>query len=135
MDASQQPEINSVASVVAALRQAWLDAVRTSDAERISPLLTDDVVVVHGNGRCICGRDELKQDFSRAFEAFSIEQKVSNSEVVVRGKWAFEISDVESRLTPRRGGEATHVRSTTLVALNQQSDGSWKVRRVIGVLP
>jgi hypothetical protein len=28
----------------------------------------------------------------------------------------------------------THVRSTTVVALNQQSDGSWKVGRVLGLV-
>jgi ketosteroid isomerase-like protein len=81
------------------------------------------------------GREGLKEDFLKGFEAFSIEQDVSNAEVVVRGGWAFEISEVESTLTPRRGGEATLVRSTTVVALSQQPDGSWKVGRVLGVLP
>jgi hypothetical protein len=26
-------------------------------------LVTDDIVVVHGNGSCVRGRDELKTDF------------------------------------------------------------------------
>jgi ketosteroid isomerase-like protein len=82
----------------------------------------------------VCGREELRGDFLKGFEAFSIEQDVSNPELVVRGRWAFEISEVESGLTPRRGGEVTHVRSTTVVALNQQSDGSWKVGRVLGLV-
>ena len=128
------PGSNSVASSVAAFRQAWLDAVRAGDVERLAAMVTDDVVVVHGNGRCVRGRDELKTDFLKAFEAFSIEQNVSSAEVVVRGRWAFEIAEVESRLTPQGGGESTHVHSTTIVALKRQSDGSWKVGRVLGVL-
>jgi uncharacterized protein (TIGR02246 family) len=129
-----EPDGNTVVSSIAAVRQAWLVAVRTGDAEQLAAMVTDDVVVVHGNGRCIRGRDELKADFLKGFEAFSIEQNVSSAEVVVRGPWAFEISEVESRLTPRAGGASKHVLSTTLVALQRQPDGSWKVGRVLGLL-
>lgn len=134
MDTFPEPDINLAFSSIAAVRQAWLDAVRAGDAERLAAMVTDDVVVVHGNGRCVRGREELRMDFLKGFEAFSIEQSVSAAEVVVRGRWAFEIAEVESRLTPRSGGESTRVDSTTVVALNRQSDGSWKVRRVLGVL-
>ena len=134
MDTFPAPDINSVASSVAAVRQAWLDAVRTGDVERLVAMVTDDVVVVHGNGRCIRGRDELKADFLKGFESFSIEQNVSSAEIIVRGRWAFEIAEVESKLTPQCGGESTHVHSITIAALNRQPDGSWKVGRVLGVL-
>ncbi len=90
--------------------------------------------MVHGNECCVRGREELKADFSKGFLAFSVEQKVYDTEVVIRGRWAFEISEVESRLTPHGGGEVKHFRSTTVVALNQQSDGSWKVGRVLGLV-
>ena len=133
MDIFPQRETNSVASSIAAVRQAWLEAVKAGDAERFAALVTDDVVVVHGNGRSVRGREELKEDFLKGFEAFSIQQDVSNPEVVVSGRWTFEISEVESTLTPRCGGEATHVHSTTVVALSQQPDGSWKVGRVLGL--
>ena len=134
METFPAPDIGSVTSSVAAVRQAWLDAVRTGDVERLAAMVTDDVVVVHGNGRCVRGRDELKADFLKGFEAFSIEQNVSSAEVVVRGTWAFEIAEVKSRLTPRGGGDSMHVHSTTIVALSRQPDGSWKIGRVLGVL-
>jgi uncharacterized protein (TIGR02246 family) len=123
----------SVVSSIAAVRRAWLDAIKAADVEQLATLVTDDVVVVHGNGRCIRGKDELKADFRKGFESFSVEQSVSSPEVVVRGRWAFEIADVESKLIST-SGESTHVHSTTVVALNQQTDGSWKVGRVIGVV-
>jgi len=128
------PDSNSVASSVAALRQAWLDAVGAGDVERLAAMVTDDVVVVYGSGRCIHGRDELKADFLKGLESFSIEQNVSSAEVVIRGRWAIEIAEVESTLTPQCGGKSTHIHSTTIVALNRQSDGSWKVGRVLGLL-
>jgi len=128
------PDSSSVAASVASVRQAWLDAVKAGDVERLAAMVTDDIVVVHGNGRCVRGRDELKTDFLKAFESFWIEQNVSSAEVVVRGRWAFEIAEVESRLKPQGGGESTQVHSTTIVALNLQSDGSWKIGRVLGLL-
>lgn len=129
----EQSGLNSIISSIEVLRQAWLDSVRNDDVERLGTLVTNDVVVVHGNGRCIRGKDELKADFRKGFEAFSIEQSVSSPEVVVRGHWAFEISEVQSKLT-RQSGESTEVHSTSVVALHKQSDGSWKVGRVLGLM-
>ena len=96
---------NSATLDITALREAWLAAVTSADAGRLASLVTDDVVVVHGDGRCIRGRNELKADFQGAFESFRIDQRVHNPEVVIRGDWAFEIANVESTLTPVRGGE------------------------------
>ena len=134
MDTFPEPESHSVARAIAAVRQAWLDAVKSGNAERLADMVTDDVVVVHGDGRCLHGREKLIADFLKGFERFSIEQQVSSAEVVVRGRWAFEISQVESKLTARLTGEAKLVPSIAVVGLNRQPDGSWKVGRVLGVL-
>ena len=43
------------------------------------------------------GRDELRADFLKGLESFSIEQNLSSAEVVAGGgSWAFEIAEVES---------------------------------------
>jgi uncharacterized protein (TIGR02246 family) len=125
---------DSAEASIAAVRESWLDALRAGHVERLDTLVTDDVVVVHGTGRCVSGREELMADFRNAFEAFSIEQNVSPVELVVRESWALEIADVETKLTPRTGEEQTVFHSTTVTALKRQSDGSWKVGRVLGVL-
>jgi uncharacterized protein (TIGR02246 family) len=126
--------ISNLNSSIDAVRQAWLDAIRDGDVERLATLVTDDVVIVHGSGRCVRGRDELKMDFRNAFAACSIEQRASTAGLVVRGSWALEIADMETKLTPRSGGEGTLFYSTTVTALSRQPDGAWKVGRVLGVL-
>ncbi|HXW93821.1 MAG TPA: DUF4440 domain-containing protein [Terriglobales bacterium] len=128
---SEQSANHSVMSAIAVVRQAWLDAVRDGDVERLGALVSDDVVVVHGNGRCVCGKEALKADFRKGFEAFAMKQSVSSPEVIVRGRWAFEISEVESRLA-NRSGESTCLHSTTVVALSQESTVRGKVGRVLG---
>ena len=134
MGTSSKSDSDSASSSIAAVQQAWLEAIKAADVERLATLVTDDVVVVHGTGRCVRGRDELKMDFRNAFAAFSIEQSVSTAGLVVRGSWALEIADMETKLTPRSGGEGMLFHSTTVTVLNRQPDGSWKIGRVLGVL-
>jgi len=117
-----------------ALREAWLAAVTSADADRLACLVTDDVVVIHADGRCVRGRDELKADFVKAFESFLIDQRVLDSDVTIRGNWAFEIAKVESTFTPVAGGETIRAITTTLVAVRRLPDGAWKVARVLGLL-
>jgi uncharacterized protein (TIGR02246 family) len=134
MGTSSKSDSDSARSSIDAVRQAWLEAIRAADVERLATLVTDDVVVIHGTGRCVRGRDELKMDLRNAFKAFSVEQSASRAGLIVRGSWALETADVETKLTPRTGGEPTVFHSTTVTALERQSDGSWKVGRVLGVL-
>lgn len=126
--ADERSPDNSTLASIARVREAWLQAVRHADVGQLGSLVSEDVVVVHGNGRCVIGKDALKADFRKGFEAFSVEQTVSSPEVVVRGRWAFEISEVASRLT-HRSGESTQVHSTTVVALisNRTDRGRWGV--------
>jgi uncharacterized protein (TIGR02246 family) len=134
LDSSPNSNIESALSKIAALREAWIAAVKASDADRLSAMVTDDVVVVHDNGRCVCGKDELKADFIEGFERFAIHQKVLSADVIVHDNWAFEIGEVESTLTSVSGGPQIHAHARTVVVLVRQSDASWKVARVLGLL-
>jgi uncharacterized protein (TIGR02246 family) len=134
MDSSSASATDSGGSEIAGLREAWLAAVKARDANALAQMLTDDVVVVHGNGRCVCGKEAVRADFLEGFRRFVIEQTVSPTDLIVREKWAFEISEVESQLMPIQGGQAVHARSTTIVVFSRQSDASWKVCRVLGLL-
>ena len=127
------PEDSAILEITA-LREAWLEAVRSTDISRLALLVADDVVIVHGDGRCIRGKNEFEDDFLKAFETFRINQKVVDPEIRIRGNWALEIAKVESTLTPIRGGDVIRAITTTLVALRRQPGGSWKVARVVGLL-
>jgi len=133
MNTLPEPQLSSDTGRIIAVRKAWLDAVRACDIERLAALVTDDVVVVHGNGRSVHGKNDLKLDLRSGFQRFMIDQVVSSAEIVMRGDWAFEIAYVESVLIPVGGGEARNFASTTVVALARQPDGAWKIGRVIGV--
>ena len=59
---------------------------------------------------------------------------LSYTEVIVRDKWAFEIAEVESTLTPVSGGAQIHAHSSTVIVLVRQLDSSWRVARVLALL-
>ena len=127
------PEDSAILEITA-VREAWLEAVRSADISRLASLVADDVVIVHGDGRCLRGKGEFEADFLKAFEFFHIDQRVLSPEVTIRGDWAFEIARVETILTPIRGDGMKCALTTTLVAFRKQLDGTWKVARVIGLL-
>jgi hypothetical protein len=53
----------------------------------------------------------------------SINQKIVDPEIAIRGNWAFEIATVESTLTPIRGSEVIRTITTTLVVLRKDMEG------------
>jgi uncharacterized protein (TIGR02246 family) len=125
---------DSAISEIAALRQAWNAALQSEDAKGLSALMTDDVVFVYGNGRCVCGREKLQADILNRFERFDFDRRCSRAEVVVRDKWAVEICEVESTLTTVRGGIQLQANSKTVIAFARQPDTSWKVARILELL-
>ncbi len=134
MSGSPVSDTDSAVSKIAALRKAWSAALQGEDANGLAALMTDDVVFVCGNGRCVCGKKELQEDIQNRFERFDFERKSSRAELVVRDKWAFEISEVESTLIAVRGGIPVHANSKTVIAFARQPDTSWKVARILELL-
>lgn len=82
----------------------------------------------------MCGREAVRAGFLEGFRRFAINQGVSPTEIIVREKWAFEISEVESQFTPIQGGQHGLANSMAVVVLSRQSDDSWRVCRVLRLL-
>ena len=134
LDSSANSDTNSDVSRIAAVWEDWNAALKTNDANRLAAFVTDDVVFVHEDGRCVCGKEELKADFLNRFERFDFDLRFSPAEIVVRNKWAFEFCEVESTLTGVRGGIQVHAHSRNVIVFARQPDTSWKVARVLELL-
>ena len=116
---------------IAAVRQQWLEAVKTSDADKLAELVTHDVVGVHTNGRCTVGKENLKTFFLGAFDRFNFEGKITSSEIAVHGIWAVEIDEVETRRTQFETEISTEGHYRTVFVFCRQLDDSWQISRVI----
>ena len=57
MPSSPQSDIASDLSKIAAVREAWIAAVKDSDVDRLISMVTNGVAGVFGNGRCVSGKE------------------------------------------------------------------------------
>lgn len=118
---------------VAAVRHAWIAAVRNGDVDSLVAMLSDDIVVVHRNGQCVNGKDAVRAELLTDFRLFDFEQEDSLSEIIVHDQWALEFSEVESTATAIKGGAQVKAHFGVIAVFERQPDSSWKVARVIAL--
>jgi uncharacterized protein (TIGR02246 family) len=127
---SQDEEIQAIRRVAI----LWTAAVEAGDIEALGRLMTEDIVVIHGNGRMVCGRDALMKDTARSLKDFSARQTVESEETIVAGEWAFDRAKVHTVISARERGETKQFDSRTITILRKHSEVGWRVARVIGVI-
>ena len=127
---SPDEEIRNIQGV--AMR--WTAAVEAGDLERLGSLMTDDIIVIHGNGRLICGKATVLSDFARSLQDFSVQQRVEREETIVSGEWAFDRAKVHTTIRSRRSDDTKEFDSRSVTILRKQSGFGWRVARVMGVV-
>ncbi len=131
MDTSDQSDKRAIAD----LRRRWIAAMGAGDVGQLRQLMTEDVVVVHGSGLTVSGRETVARDLERYFATGStISQEVEPQEVVVAGDWGFERALVRSSIRQADSGRVTEVKSNTWTLVRRGADGAWRVARTIGVI-
>jgi uncharacterized protein (TIGR02246 family) len=112
----------------------WTAAVEAADIEQLGRLMTEDIVVIHGNGRLVCGKEAVMKDFARSLEDFSAQQRVESEETIVAGEWAFDRAKVHTTISSRKSCDTKQFDSRSVTILQKQSGFGWQVARVIGVI-
>jgi ketosteroid isomerase-like protein len=121
-------------SKIAAVRRALNQAVNRSEARELTDLLTDDVVAVHEDGRCMCGKQEVEVFFRHAFERYDIEAAILSSDVIIHDKWAIEMDEVSSVRASFEQGAPIKARFKAVFVFGRQPDSSWKIARIMELL-
>ncbi len=127
---SEDEEIQEIRHVA----NLWTAAVEAGDIERLGQLMTEDIVVIHGNGRLVCGREEVMNDFARSLQDFSVQQTVEPEETIVAGEWAFDRAMVHTTISSRQSCDTKQFDSRSVTILRKQSGLGWLVARVVGVV-
>lgn len=122
---------DAIAQVRAAQRE-WIQAIAEKNTSRLLEMVTEDILVVHPNGKIVRGIDELHADFNRFFEQFDLQQSSEPGETVIAGEWAFDISKISSTILRRDGGPSKQIDSKVFSLLRQQQD-KWLIARVMSV--
>ena len=79
---------------IAAVRAAGIRAVESSDIGSLIVLATDDIVVVHGNGKAAIGIYALRSDLTHDSGIFDVEPRDASAEIIVHDKWTIEFCEV-----------------------------------------
>lgn len=119
---------------IAGVRQAWMQAVVNGDANRLTNFVTDDVVAVWRDGRCICGKHALQEILQHVFGLYDVERKILSSRVVTRDQLAIELDEMESTMTQVGGGMEIHAQLKIVIVYGRQTDGGWKITRLMEFL-
>ncbi len=79
----------------------------------------------------VTGREALVEVAAAGFGPYAATVEITPDEIVVLGDWAFARSHVTGSVTPRAGGDPLPVDVKQLVVYHRQSDGTWKIARLI----
>ena len=131
MSGTAKYDYDSDISKIVSIRAAWVSAVKASDIDSLIALGTDDIAVVYGSGKCVCGKDALRVNLVHDLRVFDIEPLDSYEEIAFHGNWAVEFIETDRTLTAIRGGIQVKSHSKMVVLYSRRHDGSWKVARVI----
>lgn len=112
----------------------WMAALAVGDLAGLAGMMTDDVVVIHGDGRVLSGKGAVIGELAGTLARFRVEQVSESEETIVAGEWAFDRARVRTRVTARDDGRVSNGASRTLTVLRREAGGAWLVARAIGVL-
>jgi len=113
---------------IRAVHTSWIDAVNAGDLARLLSLMADDVVFLNP-GRAPFGRDGFPAGFSAGHQRSRIHCISELEEVTVAGEIAYTLCRDSLSVTPRAGGEATHLAGHRITIYRKQPDGRWLLAR------
>jgi uncharacterized protein (TIGR02246 family) len=116
------------------LIQEWLRATNAGEAERVSPLMSEDVVFLTCGNPPMRGRATFEQGLRTILQTHRIETKGRIQEVQVSGDLAYCWNQLDVKVVPRGGGEGMASSGFVLSVFRKQPDGKWQLVRDANLL-
>jgi ketosteroid isomerase-like protein len=135
MSTSGTPD-EATRAMIGAVRDAFVAADNRNDADTMTALLADDVVILHPRCGVISGK-AAASEFVRAVLAelagqFHKQARYTTIELHVLGDFAFERGSFAQRLVPRGEGVAEDESGQYFWVYARNSQGAWKIARIAG---
>ena len=126
------PDPASDREAIGAILEEVGAAHRAGDAERWAALFASDAILMTENGPSAVGRESMTRMARDVFRTFTSTAKIEPVELEVGGDWAFARTSVSGTFTPKAGGAPIQLDGKEIVIFRRQSDGTWKIARLIG---
>ena len=128
------PEVDTSAdeAAIRALLERATVVNNAGDAAGWADLFAPGAVFMPANAPEITTRIGLEESAVQSFSTYDFDVVISPVEIVILGDWAFSRTTVKGTVSPKEGGEPVVVDVKEIAVYQRQSDGSWKVARLIG---
>ena len=102
------------------------------DAAAWADLFAEGAIVMPAGEREITTRQDLEAYAQRWFDRFNTDITINPVEIEVLGDWAFVRTRVTGTSNSKDEGDPVRVDDKEIAIFRRQSDGAWKVWRLIG---
>jgi uncharacterized protein (TIGR02246 family) len=99
--------------------QAWLD------------LYDEDAQVMFIGTKTLTGKEEMKQELRKLWENMESKYSINHIETKLLGDFAYGIGNVTGQEKNLKTGQVTKINSREMVIFKKQSNGEWKVFRIM----
>ena len=123
---SSQPSSNE--NPILALREIFIDAMKSGDVDRLETLFADDAIYMPPNDTTLYGKPEVRawhEEYLQYFKvtAFAFPER----DVEITEDWAVERSTYMIAIIPVEGGTRIRDDGRILAIWKRQPGGSWKI--------
>jgi len=112
----------------------WQRATAAGDAERLRPLMAEDVVFLTPGQAPMCGRQAFMDNFREGMKHYQIESQGEIKELYIANDLAYCWTHLSVTVTPHHEGRPMRRSGNVLSILRKQADGRWMIVRDANML-
>lgn len=113
------------------LAEDWSAGWDRGYTEALLSLLTDDPVLMPQGQQAVAGKNAIRALYQSFFKEFTVKGEGKVVEAEVSGDLGYFWNRYALTATPKGRGEQVHGEGKSIFIVRRQSDGSWKIARVI----
>jgi len=115
-----------------AAHQTFISAIKTHDPDKLASLLDPETVWMPPNDTSLFGPDEVREWWKEYFDYFRVTSITEpERDATIKGDLVIEESTYMIVINPVKGGTRIRDDGRRLVIWRRQTDGSWKMWRVM----
>jgi ketosteroid isomerase-like protein len=115
------------------VRSSWKEAADRKDSTAIAAFYEDDAILASSGGPVSNGKAAIEAAVGRLVNAVRV-TSIDSKDLTILGDDAFDYGTYNQEVTGP-DGKVSNVTGYYIVHLHRQSDGSWKIRRHLDVVP
>lgn len=126
-----EADTNADAAAIEAIWPAYANIVEAGEVDAYLALWTDDGIQMPPDEPPVAGKERIRERFLAVDEQVTFGYNIENQEVVVADDVAYSRGVFTGTVTPKDGGESTHLVGKYMTIFRRQPDGTWKIHRDI----